>query len=228
MAEAIFRRVHRVVTAGVDSAVGAAERFNGGGLMRRAIGEIDGAIDGLRKQREAAASRALQADWSGAAVRDRRTACERDARFALEQGRDDLAKAAITRQLSLEAEIERLDAIRTQAEGEIAGLDEQIAELRDRKAQMEAEYEAAEAARQMEERIGRGPGVDRKIEHAEAAFERARAARGGVAVDPLHERPDMASAELSRLRAEAEIEARLAALRPGAPAPAPAPRKRKA
>lgn len=228
MSEPIFRRMQRVVTAGVDSAVGAAERLNGGGLMRRAISEVDTAIQGLRREREAASTRALQADWSGAAARDKRSASERDARFALDQGREDLAKAAITRQLALEAEIERLDAVRVQSEREVAELDAQIAELGDRKVQMEAEYEAAEAARQMQERLGRVPAVDRRIERAEAAFDRARAVTGGVSAGPLQASPDRAADELARLRAEAEVEARLAALRPDAPAPAPQPRKSKA
>ena len=95
MAEPILKRVQRIVSAGLESAADAAERLNGSGMMRHAIREIDQAMDQVAKRLDSAKACATQADWRRAAIRDQVDALGRDARFALDKGRDDLAEAAV-------------------------------------------------------------------------------------------------------------------------------------
>ncbi len=62
MSEPIFKRMQRVVSAGLDSATSAAERLNSAGVMRRSLREVEQAIDALQKRQDAAKARATQAD----------------------------------------------------------------------------------------------------------------------------------------------------------------------
>ena len=71
---------------------------------------------------------------------------EEKARFALGEGREDLAEAAIARQLDLEGQAERLRAAETDAGREAARLEEGLTALAGRKAQMEEALATFEAA----------------------------------------------------------------------------------
>ena len=59
MAESIFMRVRRLISASVEDAVDAMERAGGPSVMREAIREVDRAIDEVRAEQEAASARRL-------------------------------------------------------------------------------------------------------------------------------------------------------------------------
>ncbi len=220
MAEPILKRVQRIVSAGLESATDAAERLNGGGMMRHAIREVDQAIDKVKARHEAAKTCSLQASWRQAAIRDQVADLARDARFALDKGREDLAQAAVSRQLDLEEEARRLSQQQSEADREAAQLAATIEELRGRKAQMEQDYAALEIARREAQALGRDPKLDRKVQRAEGAFERARQ-RVGCTPSVVHQPEGPELQALKEVRREDEIAARMAALRGGGtPAPA--------
>ena len=106
------------------------------------------------------------------------------ARFSLGKGRDDLAEAALSRQLDLEAELARLDRIQADAAKQALRLDECTAALAARKTQMEAELAAFEAARADTMLGGDGPtrrdqALQRKVDRAQETFDRVMAGAGG-------------------------------------------------
>lgn len=229
MAEPILKRMQRIVSAGLENATDAAERLTGGGMMRHAIREIDQAMDGVKKRLDAAKAQGLQADWRQAELRDRAAGLAGDARFALDKGRDDLARVALAQQIELEEEGARLAQVQRDAEREAGQLAASLDELRERKAQMEHEYTALEAAKREAAATAGDPKTARKVQRAEAAFERARLAAGaasGVADAPVR----AAVEEIRAARRKDEIAARLDGLRSGAAAaPSSSPRgKRKA
>lgn len=215
MAEPIFKRMQRIVSAGIESATDAAERLSGGGLMRHAIREVDQAMDGVKKRLDATKARRLQADWRQAEIRDRAADFSRDARFAMDKGREDLARVAVAQQLELEEEAARLAQVQRNAEREAAQLTASLDELRERKAQMEHEYRTLEAAKRDATAAAGDPQVTRKVQRAESAFERARLAAG--AASSAADAPTAAAVdEIRAVRREDEIAARLARLRGGA------------
>ncbi|MBA1879007.1 hypothetical protein HLX94_24455, partial [Escherichia coli] len=57
MAESVFLRVRRLLSAKVEDSVDAMERANSDGTMREAIREVDRAMDEVRRDREAAMTR---------------------------------------------------------------------------------------------------------------------------------------------------------------------------
>ena len=61
MAESIFARVSRLLSATVEDAVDRMEQAGGDAVMREAIREADRAIDQVKAEREATMTRRLQA-----------------------------------------------------------------------------------------------------------------------------------------------------------------------
>lgn len=219
MAESVFVRVRRLVSAGIEDAVDAMERAGGTGVMREAIREVDRAVDEVRAEQEAATARRLQAMRQQRMFRDQIAALDEKARFALAENRDDLAEAALSRQLDFEAQTQRLDAAQTEAAGEAGRLEECLVALAARKSRMEEALAAFEAAQRDASLGGDGPArpdrrTERKVERAEAAFDRAMAGAGGVAGIVRADVQTAAKvAEIATLQKSAAIAQRMAALR---------------
>lgn len=219
MAESVFVRVRRLVSAGIEDAVDAMERAGGTGVMREAIREVDRAVDEVRAEQEAATARRLQAMRQQRMFRDQIAALDEKARFALAENRDDLAEAALSRQLDFEAQTQRLDAAQAEAAGEAGRLEECLVALAARKSRMEEALAAFEAAQRDASLGGDGQArpdrrTERKVERAEAAFDRAMAGAGGVAGIVRADAQTAAKvAEIATLQKSAAIAQRMAALR---------------
>lgn len=222
MAESIFLRVQRVVSSGVESAAEAVERASGTSLMREAIRQIGRAADDILAEREAAKTRRLHAARQHGIVRERLATLKEQARFAMSKGREDLAQAAVARQLDHEAQAGRLKTAQAEAAAEEARLDESLNALKLRKAQMEAELAAFQDAQREcspdATAIGR---IEHQVARARAAFERAmKSAGAGMGLMNAEDRARLA--EVDALRKDDEITGRLAALRTAPAAPAAA------
>ncbi len=191
MAELIVLRVRRVIAASVEDAVDAMERAGGTKVMREAIREVERATEDVRDEHEAVATRRLQAQRQQRMIGERLATLQEKARFAVGQGREDLAEAAIASQIDLEAQAQRLNGVLDETQAELARLDECLAALAARRTQMEEELEALEAARREAAMAGGDGqpkttrGTERKVERAEEAFDRAMAGAGGVGMAPL-------------------------------------------
>ena len=224
MSESVFSRMQRVVKATSESAVDRLERATSTSLMRQAIREVDNAAGQMRAQQEAAEQRRRLANGQRRNARDQIATLDEQARFALGKGREDLARAAVARQMGFEVEIERLVAVEAQAAEEIDRIEASLVDLKARKGQMETELAAFEAVRREAGSASASPAV-RKATRAEETFDRAMAATGVGAARPADPGGTAAVAELGAMRREAEIAERLAGLRDSAPAAAPAPAK---
>jgi phage shock protein A len=219
MAESIFMRVRRLISASVEDAVDAMERAGGPSVMREAIREVDRAIDEVRAEQEAAAARRLQAMRQQRMFREKLAALDAQARFAISEKREDLAEAAVSRQLDFEAQAERLDTVQTDAAGEASRLEECLVALTTRKTQMEEALAAFETAQRDAALGGEGPTRptrtrESKVRRAEEAFDRAMTAAGGVAgVTRTDAQTAAKVAEIATLQKSAAIAQRMAALR---------------
>jgi phage shock protein A len=157
MAESIFARVSRLLSATVEDAVDRMEQAGGEAVMREAIREADRAIDQVKAEREATMARRLQAARQQKMLTERAEELTTKAKFALDQGRDDLAEAALSRQVDFEAQAKGLDAIQQQAREEERRLDEGLAALGARKRQMDDALQAYLVSRREAARGGDGP-----------------------------------------------------------------------
>lgn len=219
MAESIIARVRRIISGSIEDTVDGLERAGGVSVMREAIREVERATDEVRAEHEAAIARRLQAVRQQRLFRERLAGLEEKARFALGEGREDLAEAAITRQLDFEAQAERLDAVQAEAAVEVKRLEECLTALADRKRQMDETLETFEKARRdaafgSDGAVRPGRTTERRVERAEAAFDRAMAGAGSAAGTMRADAQAAAKvAEIDVMQRGAVIAKRLAALR---------------
>ena len=218
MAESIFARVSRIFSAQVEDAVDRMEQAGGEAVMREAVREADRAIDEVKGQLEAAMARRLQAARQQQMLGKRLEELTAKAKFALGEGREDLAEAALSRQLDLEAQNGKLDEIQAQARTEEARLEEGLTALKSRKSQME-EALSAYAIAQRDAALG-GDGktrpersAEKKVDAAEQAFDRAMQGAGGLGLTRGDADTINRVAEIDGLQKSAAVAERLAALK---------------
>lgn len=218
MAESIFSRVGRLLSARIEDSVDAMERANNDGVMREAIREVDRTIDAVRADQERAMTRRLQAARQAEMIGKKLEELTAKARFAVESGRDDLAEGALRRQVDLEGQTGRLEDVQLLARQEEAKLEDSLAALRARKAQMTEALSAFDVARG-DAALGGDGGFhnarrhERQVEQAEAAFDRAMTGAGGVGFSRGDADAINRVAEIDTLQKGATVAQRLAALK---------------
>lgn len=217
--ESIFDRIGRLVSGKIEDGVDAMERAGGTTVMREAIRDVSRAIDDVKEQRDGATVKRLQAVRQQRMFTERLESLTEKANFALDQGREDLAEAALFRQVDFEGQITHLASVEERAGEEERALEEGIASLEMRMARMQEELEAFESARaQAGLTKDHGESTQRKsernIERAEAAFDRAMTGAGGSAgIGPIDVDNYNNLAELDTMQKSAVIADRLEALR---------------
>src|SRR4051794_12207871 len=184
MAETIFARVSRLLSATVEDTVDRMEKAGCDAVMREAIREADRAIDQVKAELQSTMARRLQAARQQRMLSGRAEELTTKAKFALAQGREDLAEAALSRQVDFEAQAKELDAVQQQARQEEQRLADGLAALSARKRQMEDALQAYLISRREAAVGGDGPtrpdrSAEKKLEAAERAFDRAMARAGG-------------------------------------------------
>ncbi len=129
MAESIFVRVKRMVSASVYDTVDAMERAGGTSVMREAIREVDRIVDEVKSERDQATAARLQAVRLQGLYKERLETLQEKAEFAIDQGREDLAEAALIRQVEFEDQIEALHKAEEEAGEKERHLEEAMASL---------------------------------------------------------------------------------------------------
>ena len=223
MTETTFARVRRLLSAQIADVVDAMERANSDATMREAVREVDRLIDELRTGQNAVMVRRLQATRQQTMIAQAVEDLTVKARFALREGREDLAEIALSRQLDLESEASRLKQVQADAQGDEARFEESLCALRTRKKQMEEALVAygiarADAVSGDGVSLGNGRDIERKLESAEAAFDRAMSSAGGIGVKRGETGAIKALAEIETMQRRATIADRLAMLRSEEPA----------
>lgn len=217
MAESVFARIKRLVSGSVEDMVDGMERNGGATVMREAIREIDRVEDEVKSQRDEATAKRLQAVRQQQLYREKLEELVEKAQYAMNEGREDLAEAALQRQMDFEAQIANLSETETRTLEQERHYEEAFASLEMRKALLQEELQHYESAR-VEAGIadGSGPasGQDnlRRVERAEAAFKRAMDGAGGQSMTT-----DAANAskvaEIDAMQRQEEIRQRMDQLR---------------
>jgi phage shock protein A len=219
MAESIFTRVGRIMSGRLEDRVDEMERSRSDSVMREAIREVDRAIDELRRQQEAAMMRRLQAERQQQTLVKTAAGLTDKAKYALGEGREDLAEGALSRQVELEEQAGKLTAVQEVAKIEEDKLEESLSSLRARKKQMEEALAAFQVAK-----AESGSGLEatstvntnereHRIENAEAAFDRAMTGGGGIGFSRGDAEAINKVAEIDTMSRRATVAERLAALK---------------
>lgn len=228
MSHSLFSRVQKIVAATVETAVDSAERASSLSLMRKAIRDVEATIEAHERTIADAQRTRDLATVAERTARAEIRKLEDAARYALDKGRDDLARAAVAQQMQLERQLAEHARTRVAAEQAGRAAADAIGDATTRVEQMRAELAALEKARARADADSVAPDAanapDSRLRAAEAAFARAAKAAGA---QPLAVTPESDVAEIAALRDADEIAARLTALKVKTPAQ-PRGTKRKA
>lgn len=224
MSETLTSRVGRLIAGGFHSIVDAVENAGPESVMEQAIREIDSAIADVRTdlgtieaQRHLTAKRL--AEDSG-----RHDRLSDQAREALTEQREDLAQAAIERQIDLEAQMPILETRLTDLADEKSKLEGYITALQAKKREMRAALADFRKAREQQASptgtatgIGRqGTSVQVRGERAAEAFDRIFERQTGLSgTSGTSDTTAAKLAELEELTRRNRIAERLAQLKAG-------------
>jgi phage shock protein A len=218
MAESIFARVSRLLSATVEDAVDRMEQAGGDAVMREAIREADRAIDQVKAELESTMARRLQAARQQKMLTERVEELTTKAKFALREGREDLAEAALSRQIDFEAQAKKLGPVQDQARDEEKRLEDGLTALNARKREMEDALQAYLISQREAAVGGDGPNrpkrsAEKKLDAAEQAFDRAMTGAGGVGFTRADAHTINSVAEIDGMQKGATVAERLAALK---------------
>lgn len=221
MAEGIAKRVGRIISGSVNALVNAVEDATPQMLMEQAIREVDEAVDEVRAELGKVVAGNHLANKHLADKNAKHADLADKIEVAISQGREDLAEAAISGQLDIEAQIPVLEqTIRESAEQQ-KELEGYIAALQAKKREMADVVKAQKEATKSQisinldnsasgTQINVAGKVAKKIDDAGSAFDRIVENQTGVALATGQVNADAAKiAELEKLSRESLIKKRL-------------------
>ena len=242
MAEPIFNRVRRLITSKTEDTLDWLEASNPASILRGALRDMDKSIAALESARTDEFGKRTSAERLEKDQSDQARKMGDNARFAYEKGREDLARAALTEQISLEAGVKVQQALQRAAHDKIALLDSHIAKVQAERADMKIRLDKVEADRARQTATGAGDGLPRKVagtvHHARETFDRVTGlSSADIPGADMGSTPEARASETSiaqqageiaDLQLDAEIDARIAALGKAPAAKSSKPRAPKA
>ncbi|HEX4892417.1 MAG TPA: PspA/IM30 family protein [Hyphomicrobiaceae bacterium] len=222
MTESLVLRVKRLVSGSLNGLVDALETANAEVVMREAVREIETAIDDVKEELGRVVASSHQNRRIQEKMKAKLVELTERATLAVSQGRDDLAEAAIARQMDFEGQIPALEKSLDELTAKKAELEGYVAALEDRKREMEADIAAFVAARETAADIAGttgghgsvGASAERRADRAQKAFDRAMNGSAGTPGMPKSDRETLAKLnELERMARSSKIADRLASLK---------------
>lgn len=189
MSESISSRVARVLAGGVQKIVEAVEKAAPETVLEQTIREIDSAAEEVRAQlgreiasKHLATKRLFEANKKHDELREQTA-------IALNEGREDLAEAAIARQLDIEAQIPVIEESindlterEKQLEGYLRALHGRVREMKEELASYRSQKERSAAVKESSLAGTDTSEVGTRVRRAEAAFDRLLEKITGVPV----------------------------------------------
>jgi phage shock protein A len=209
--EGILSRMGRLIAGAANSAIDRLEDVNKISVVEQALREIDAAADEARTDIGRSKAEEYRIGSRRTALAEDFSAMEEKIRIALSSGREDLAKAGVSRQIDLEAQIAALDKALSDARANIEEGQQALQAVLATRREVEArltELRRSEAQHPVETIPGR----------VRAGNGAARAASAVSRVTGVPAGANASNAELDeldRLHREQAIEARLAQIKMG-------------
>ncbi|WOX03898.1 PspA/IM30 family protein [Microbulbifer pacificus] len=178
MKEGLIKRISRIISASANAVVDSVENATPQLIMEQAIREIDDAIADVRDQLGKAEAAKYLSSKTLNDENARHSALSEQIEVAVQQGRDDLAEAAIAKQMDIEAQIPVLEKALAETDREIAELNSYISALqgkkRDMREQLRDFIKASEHVSNgtTSDQSGSSRATSDKVEQASGAFNR--------------------------------------------------------
>jgi len=222
MTDSLSARVGRVIAASANALVSRLENQAPVALMEQAIREVDGIIGEVRRELGQVSANRHLAQQQHAHLSTQHNALAQQAQQALGENREDLASAAVARQLDIEAQLPVLEtslAGLTHKEEELSGY---VAALLSKKREMEQALHEFERSHQTagesvsaEAGTPSAGGQQQRLDSATGAFDRLYQRHAGLSPASAGASLDQAAKlkELDDLVRNNKISERLAKLR---------------
>jgi phage shock protein A len=224
MSESLTSRVGRLIAGSFHAIVDAVENAAPEAVMDQAIREIDSAVADVRADLGTVEAQRHLTGKRLAEESARQEQLGEQARLALDQDRDDLARAAVERQIDIEAQLPVLEARLAELAEDKARLEGYVTALQAKKREMrEALADYRKSAEQRASPTGTvtgtgkaGPSVQDRTERAVDAFDRVFQRQTGLSGTRGGSDTNQAQlAELEELARANRIAERLAKLKAG-------------
>ena len=222
MGDGIGTRVGRIVSGTVNMLLEAMEQQAPEMVMEEAVREIDSAMEEVRAElgKEVAAKHIATSRLTE--ERNKHQELSEKVNFAVKQGRDDLAEAAIAKQFDIEAQIPVLESSISAAttrekelEGYIAALQAKKREMRDDLRRFREARAASDKAATASGGQTTDSGIEGKVTRAESTFDRVMEKAIGVpgSIATSDGKTAAKLVELESLARKNRIQERLAAVK---------------
>ncbi len=222
MMDSLASRVGRLITGSVNGLVDALENAAPETVMEQAVRELEGTIDEVRSELGKVIANKHLATKKLAEKNGQHEKLSQQIELALSEKRDDLAEAAVSNQLDIEAQIPVLEQTiadcadsENELNGYISALQAKKREMRDDlKAFVNSRKKSATGDSGIEAAGPAGQRITAAAEKAVAAFERTMEKQTGVAGDGGQSMANAQQmAELDALSRSNRVKERLAALK---------------
>jgi phage shock protein A len=185
MADTLKTRVRRVIAGSVNALLDRIEDQAPEAMMEQSIREADSVIDEVRHELGLLSANRHLSQRQHATLNAHHATLSAQIDEALSQGRDDLARAAVARQLDIEAQLPVLEATlaeQTRQEAELQGF---VAALLAKRREMEtalAEFRRSRAAAAATRGGGAAPNTaEHRMDQVAGAFDRLYERQTGLA-----------------------------------------------
>ncbi|QKX16571.1 PspA/IM30 family protein [Microbulbifer sp. YPW1] len=178
MKEGLIKRISRIISASANAVVDSVENATPQLVMEQAIREIDDAIADVRDQLGKAEAAKYLSSKTLNDENSRHGTLSAQIEVAVQEGRDDLAEAAIAKQMDIEAQIPVLEKAIAETDQEITELNSYIGALQGKKREMREQLREFIKA---SEHVSNGPAGEQqgnsratadKVDQASGAFNR--------------------------------------------------------
>ncbi|MCP4118416.1 MAG: PspA/IM30 family protein [Desulfobacteraceae bacterium] len=222
MKEKLISRVGRIISGSVHSLVESLENSAPETVLSESIREIESAIDDLRSELGRMVAKKHLAGSKLAEENKKHGDLSEKIELAVKENRDDLAEAAIARQLDIEAQIPILQETVDDCNLQEKELENYINALLAKKREMKEELiQFRNMVKEADAPMGRDPAsqapdsVEHKVSKAESAFERVIEKTTGIPGQGLaSERKSAAQlAELEEIARKSKIQERLSKIK---------------
>ena len=221
MKESIAARVGRIISGSLNQLISAFENAAPEAVMEKAIDEVDSVIDDVRAELGKITVDKHQATKRLTGASEQHTDLSQKLELAVSEKRDDLAEAAIARQLDLEAQIPVLEATINELAEKEKELEGYINALLAKKREMKEELRQYRQARteSTSTTVSAGPDttgsadVQKRLSRAESAFDRVMEQQTNLPGTQTDVKTASQLAELEDLSRKNRIQERLAAVK---------------
>lgn len=219
MAETLKNRVTRVMASGVHALLDKLEDLAPEAQMEQSLRELDGIVDELRHELGRLSANRHLTQQRHAELNRQHEALQAQIQLAMEQGREELARAAVSRQLDIETQLPLLETSLAELARQELEHKSYVDALAAKKREMEAALLQFRQSRAAGTPAGvggpGGAGVDAKLAAVTGAFDRVYERQTGLAGVARAQQLGQAAQlqTLEELVRQSQVDARMAQLK---------------